>query len=131
MTIFFPPGWFGMLNLDTHILLKAVEGALTPREIGILKKDTEWGISAIVLWEIAKLHQIGRIRFGLDHAPLAAALDRVYVWPISRQVCSNIAALDFKSDPADEIIAATSLTHAVALVTRDTRIRKSRLLHCL
>jgi antitoxin (DNA-binding transcriptional repressor) of toxin-antitoxin stability system len=35
-------------------------------------------------------------------------------------------ALDFKSDSADEIIAATSLTHDIPLLTRDSRIRKSK-----
>jgi PIN domain nuclease of toxin-antitoxin system len=65
-----------------------------------------------VLWEITKLHQLGRLRYGLDHEPLAAALD--------------LRALDFHSDPPDEIIAATSLTHNISLLTRDSRIRKSK-----
>jgi PIN domain nuclease of toxin-antitoxin system len=39
--------------------------------------------------------------------------------------------LDFRSDPADELIAATSLTHNVPLVTRDARIRSSKLIRCL
>ncbi|MHB8421047.1 MAG: hypothetical protein ACYDCL_23495, partial [Myxococcales bacterium] len=34
--------------------------------------------------------------------------------------------LDFRSDPADELIAATSIVHRVPLVTRDRRIRRSR-----
>ncbi len=46
--------------------------------------------------------------------------------PITRQVCLNLRALDFQSDPADEIIAATSLTYNIPLVTRDFRIRKSK-----
>ncbi len=40
--------------------------------------------------------------------------------------CRAFADLDFRGDPADEIIAATSLAHRVPLVTRDARIRKSR-----
>lgn len=116
-----------MLNLDTHILIKALEGGLTAREKRVLTDDPEWSISAIVIWEIAKLHQFGRIRYGLDHPQIAAALDMVQVWPISRQVCLNLASLDFQSDPADEIIAATSLTYHVPLVTRDKRIRTSRI----
>ena len=32
-----------------------------------------------------------------------------------------------KNDPADEIIAATSVVHRVPLVTRDRRIRRSKL----
>ena len=114
-----------MLNLDTHILIKAFDGSLTPHERNVLTDDPEWSISAIVLWEIAKLHQLGRLAYGLDHETFAAAVDQVHVWPITRQVCLNIRALDFQSDPADEIIAATSLTHRIPLMTRDSRIRKS------
>jgi PIN domain nuclease of toxin-antitoxin system len=120
-----------MLNLDTHILIKALEGNVTPRERVVLTKDPEWSISAIVLWEIAKLHQLGRLRYGLDHEPLAAALEQVHVWPITRQVCLNLRALDFQSDPADEIIAATSLTHQIPLLTRDSRIRRSKAVKCV
>lgn len=120
-----------MLNLDTHILIKAFEGSVTPHERTVLTDDPEWSISAIVLWEITKLNQLGRLRHGLDYEPLATALDRVHVWPITRQVCLNLSALDFRSDPADEIIAATSLTHGIPLVTRDSRIRKSRAVKCV
>jgi PIN domain nuclease of toxin-antitoxin system len=116
-----------MLNLDTHILIRALEGSLTRRERNVVIADREWSISAIVLWEITKLHQVGRLRYGLDNEALAAAVDRVRVWPITRQVCLNLRALDFQSDPADEIIAATSLTHDIPLVTRDSRIRKSKI----
>jgi PIN domain nuclease of toxin-antitoxin system len=124
--IFFQLELLGMLNLDTHILVKAFEGSLTPRERNVLVADREWSISAIVLWEVAKLHQLGRVGCGLDNEALAAAVDRVQVWPITRQVCLNLRALDFQSDPADEIIAATSLTHDIPLLTRDPRIRKSK-----
>jgi PIN domain nuclease of toxin-antitoxin system len=34
-------------------------------------------------------------------------------------------------DPAAELIAATSLTRGVPLVTRDTRIRVSQVVRCL
>ena len=128
---FFLQDWPGMLNLDTHILIKALGGNLTPHENAVLCEDPEWSISAIVLWEATKLHQLGRIRFGLDHPSLSAALDQLHVWPISRQVCLNLRALDFQSDPADELIAATSLTHHIPLLTRDSRIRTSRIIHCL
>jgi PIN domain nuclease of toxin-antitoxin system len=115
-----------MLNLDTHILIKAFEGNLTAHERNVLTADPEWSISAIVLWEIAKLHQLGRVAYGLDHETFAAAVDQVHVWPITRQVCLSLRALDFHSDPADELIAATSLAHNIPLLTRDARIRKSK-----
>jgi PIN domain nuclease of toxin-antitoxin system len=115
-----------MLNLDTHILLFALEGSLTPREKKVLNRE-RWGISSIVLWEITKLHQKGRIALGLDSPLLASTLNAVEIWPLTREVCRNIVTLDFSSDPADEIIAATSLTFGVPLLTRDARIRTSKL----
>jgi len=55
-----------MLNLDTHILLSAWAGQLTRHERRLLAED-QWSISAIVLWEMAKLSQFSR-RFGRrDH----------------------------------------------------------------
>jgi len=77
------------------------------------------------------LHNRGRSPHGLDHAPLATAVRRLHVWPITTEVCLNLRQLDFHSDPADELIAATSLTHSVPLLTRDSRIRASKLVRCL
>jgi PIN domain nuclease of toxin-antitoxin system len=36
-------------------------------------------------------------------------------------------SLDFRGDPADEIIAATSVVHRVRLLTRDRAILRSKL----
>jgi PIN domain nuclease of toxin-antitoxin system len=58
-----------MLNLDTHVLVYALADDLTPRERSLLSNDT-WSISAIVLWEIAKLSELGRIEVDLDHPEL-------------------------------------------------------------
>jgi PIN domain nuclease of toxin-antitoxin system len=113
-----------MLNLDTHILIHAVTGNLTAKEQDLLTSD-QWSISAIVLWEISKLAQLGRIEFDLSDPEIAAVLSRVHVWPIDLQVCQGLRRLDFKSDPADELIAATSLVHQVPLVTRDKKIAAS------
>jgi PIN domain nuclease of toxin-antitoxin system len=54
-------------------------------------------------------------------------LARVHVWPITLDVCRAISTLDFRSDPADEIIATTSRVHKIPLITRDTVIRRSKL----
>lgn len=115
-----------MLNLDTHVLLHALGDKLTPRERSQLEGDA-WGVSAIVLWEIAKLAELGRIEIDLDDPALTRALARVHVWPLTLDVCRTIRTLDFRGDPADEIIAATSIVHGAALVTRDAKIRRSRL----
>lgn len=115
-----------MLNLDTHILLFALSGELKPRERKLLA-TAPWSISAICLWEITKLAQLGRIPFGLEDAQLATTIDQIHVWPITPAVCHNLRLLDFSSDPADELIAATSLTHGVPLITRDAKIRTSKI----
>ena len=114
-----------MLNLDTHILLHALGGELTRRESALLGRDS-WSISAIVLWEIAKLAELGRIEADLDDPALTRALARVHLWPLTLDICRAMRLLDFRGDPADEIIAATSVVHRVPLVTRDARILKSR-----
>ena len=115
-----------MLNLDTHILVHALAGELTTRERGLLTSEP-WSISAIVLWELAKLRELGRISLDIHSVEFARALSRIQVWDLNLAVCRALKDLDFQSDPADEVIAATSLVHNVPLVTRDRRIRSSRI----
>ncbi len=86
-----------MLNLDAHVLIHALAGRVNPGECG------------------------------LDSPEFARALSAIHVWPLDLAVCRQIRALDFRSDPADEIIAATSLVHRVPLLTRDRRMRRSKL----
>lgn len=115
-----------MLNVDTHVLLHAVTGALRPGETRLLSAD-RWSISAIVLWEIAKLAQLGRIEVDLDDPEVVRALARVHVWPLTREIARASTRLDIRSDPADELIAATSIVHNVPLLTRDPKLLKSKL----
>jgi PIN domain nuclease of toxin-antitoxin system len=122
-----------MLNLDTHILLHALAGNLTTDENNLLASDM-WGISDIVIWEISKLAQLRRIVIDLNDPVLIRLLSSIQIWPISLEICRQISNLDFRGDPADEIIAATSLQHGAPLVTRDATIRKSRvvpLVYCV
>jgi PIN domain nuclease of toxin-antitoxin system len=114
-----------MLNLDTHILVFALAGDLRPRERALLVSEP-WGISAIVLWELAKLVELGRLRLNLHDRNVRHALGSLHVWPIDLEVAETSTKLDFKGDPADELIAATSVVHDVPLLTRDRRIRRSK-----
>jgi len=115
-----------MLNLDTYILVAALEGRLRPDERRLLEDDF-WCISDIVLWEMGHLARADRIKTSLDHPGLRTALDEMTIWPITRTIAIAVGSLDFQSDPADELIAATSLVHQVPLVTRDQRILGSKL----
>jgi PIN domain nuclease of toxin-antitoxin system len=83
-------------------------------------------MSAIVPWEIAKLAQLGLIELDLDAPDVVRALARVHLWPITREVALASTRLDVRGDPADELIAATSIVHAVPLITRDRALLKSK-----
>ena len=115
-----------MLNLDTHILVFALRGELRPRERNLLSTD-EWSMSAIVPWELAKLAQLGRIELDLDDREVTRTLNGIHLWPIDVAIARMSTRLDFSGDPADELIAATSVVHDVPLLTRDRVIRASRL----
>jgi PIN domain nuclease of toxin-antitoxin system len=115
-----------MLNLDTHVLLYAVTDQLRPSETKLLRGE-QWSISAICLWEIAKLSQLGRIEVDLDDPQVARTLASVRVWPITVEIAKASTRLDVKGDPADQLIAATSVVHNLPLVTRDRDMRRSRI----
>ena len=114
-----------MLNLDTHILVFALSGNLTSTERKVLSAE-KWSISDVVFWELSMLIQRGRIALDLTDPAVARVLAELQIWPITLEIASAINDLDFDSDPADELIAATSLHHKIPLVTRDTCIRKSK-----
>ena len=115
-----------MLNLDTHILIFALRGELRPTEL-VLLSENRWSISAIVLWELAKLVQLGRLDIDLDDREVVQALSRIHKWPIDLAVARASTRLDFTSEPADEIIAATSIVHNIPLLTRDRVVRQSKI----
>lgn len=113
-----------VVNLDTHVFVFALKGDVTDRERRVLAANT-WSISAIVLWELAKLVQLGRIDINLDDAEVVRTVSAIHLWPLDLPVSLQSTRLDFRGDPADEIIAATSVVHRVPLLTRDRRIRGS------
>lgn len=115
-----------MINLDTHVLVYALAGALTAREHRLLSAQP-WGISAIVYWELAKLAQLGRIDLDLTDREVVGVLSSIHVWPVDLAVSVQSTQLDFNADPADELIAATSVVHDVPLLTRDRRLLRSKM----
>ena len=115
-----------MINLDTHILIFALAGSLKARERAALAENN-WSISAIVLWELAKLVELGRLDLDLDDPEVVRTLSRLHVWPLDLAIAKQSTRLDIDGDPADEIIAATSVVHRVPLLTRDQGLRQSKL----
>ena len=69
---------------------------------------------------------IGRIDIDLDDPEFVRTIASLHIWPLTLDVCRAFSQIDFRGDPADEIIAATSVVHRVPLITRDRRIRASR-----
>ena len=123
------------LLLDTHILLwwHGDSDRLTRPHARLLadaeKSGQPLGISAITLWELAKMTQHGRLE---TKEPLDVWLEELArhaslaVFPITSRIAAESVQLgpDFHKDPADQIIVATARCHGLRLVTADQRIRK-------
>lgn len=123
--------------LDTHVLLwwLAKDRRLSRGQRRVIDEASEQsplGLSDISLWEIATLHQIGRIE--LDR-PLREWLEQASAPPLVRRVgispaiAAEVAALPatFHRDPADRIIVATARVLGAKLLTRDRAIIDSKL----
>ncbi|MGH9898637.1 MAG: type II toxin-antitoxin system VapC family toxin [Pyrinomonadaceae bacterium] len=113
-----------MLNLDTHILVSMLIGDLSNKEFRLIENE-RLAISDIVLWELAKLIEIGRLKMDLEASEFHKCLRYLTIIPISLEIAWRSTHLDFSSDPADEIIAATSVVEKIPLLTRDRQILKS------
>jgi PIN domain nuclease of toxin-antitoxin system len=119
-----------VILLDTHTLIWLAEGhpdfGDSARHLAdeALAHD-DLGVSAMTFWEIAMLHQPGRIQLLQPvEAWRRALVDRgLQEWPLTGEVGNAAAALrEFHADPADRFITATALLHGATLVTADGRI---------
>ena len=71
--------------------------------------------------------ELGRLEMDPDDVGFRTFLRHDTVLPITIEIARASTELDFQSDPADEIIAATAITERGPLLTRDRRILKSKL----
>ena len=62
------------------------------------------------------LVQRGRLTMDLESPEFRAWLRHLTVFPISLEIARQSTQLDFSSDPADEIIAATSVVENIPLL---------------
>jgi PIN domain nuclease of toxin-antitoxin system len=115
-----------MLNLDTHLIVALLDGSLSSRETTLVSVEP-LAVSPIVFWELAKLVQLRRLAMNFDSLEFRNFLRQITVIPITFDIALASTQLDFHSDPADEIIAATSMIHRIPLLTRDRKIRKSKM----
>ena len=81
----------------------------------------------MVLWELAMLAQRGRLDIDINSPEIVRRINQLRIWPITLEIAIASTNLDFRSDPADMLISATSVVHRVPLVTRDRLIRRSQI----
>jgi PIN domain nuclease of toxin-antitoxin system len=123
--------------LDTHAWVAWMLGsddlpAPTHDALERLPLDTRPYLSAISLWEVAMLVDLGRLSLSMpliEWLSLAAHPRTVKLVPMSPAIAVGTAALpsSFHRDPADRIIVATCLELDAPLLTYDRSIMRSRL----
>lgn len=123
------------LLLDTQILVwwRTDSERLPKSQTRLLSEAEERGepvgISAVTLWELARM--AGRGRLEVDQ-PLDTWLEELEqnpllsVFPVSARIALESVRLGdgFHQDPADQIIVATARCHGLRLLTADDRIIK-------
>ena len=122
--------------LDTHVLVRWLldDRKLARQHVRILERceraGQQVGVSAMSLWEIAKLVERGRLEMmqtvdeslaDLESSPMFEIL------PITARIAVESTRLGsaFPGDPVDQIIAATARCHGLVLLTSDQRILDS------
>ena len=130
-----------MILLDTHVLVWAVAeprrlSRSAVRAIRRARATDGVAIAAISLWELAVLFARGQLRgTGTTEASIQRMVEEIGV--IVMPITISIAALatqfpdDYPRDPADRLIGATARAEGLALVTRDEKIRGSKLLETI
>lgn len=125
-----------MITLDTHVI---IWNALQPQ---MLSKKAKKAISAaneeegiifceISLWEIAMLIKKERLHIDVGYQEFVGLVSESNKY-VFRGITPAIAELSAEllshgnKDPADAIIAATSVTESAKLVTADKNLRQSK-----
>jgi PIN domain nuclease of toxin-antitoxin system len=119
--------------LDTHVVIHAANDVLDPARKRLLADPTaELFISAVTLWEITKLVELGHLAMpdGFDVFMRELCTHPRYTiahYDADLMVVLLELAPKLHKDPADQIIVATARQLGASLMTDDKRIRRSRL----
>jgi PIN domain nuclease of toxin-antitoxin system len=119
--------------LDTHIVVQAANDELTPARKRLLEAESsELALSAVTLWELTKLVELGYLALpdGFERfMHYLCAHPRYEIVPYDAKLMIELLQIAPKlpKDPADQIIVATARTRDATLMTDDKRIRASKL----
>lgn len=130
-----------MITVDTHVIIwEALDPKkLSPKALREFKKANESdGIifCDISLWEISMLISKNRLEINASFVEFIDLLEKTrnYVFQaITPEIAdlSNNFLKDINTDPADRIIAATSVYTKTGLITADKQMLKSKLLNTI
>jgi len=124
-----------MIVADTHIIIwHALKPEMLSEKAHAAMEDAYQADGIICcdisLWEIAMLMQKGRLQVDtgyLEFIDLVLTSSRYVVKPITPEIAELSSTLfsSFNKDPADRIIAATSIVEKDDLVTADDFLRQN------
>lgn len=127
-----------MILLDTHVALWVLSDPekLSERAGAVVTRADEVAVAGITWYELAWLIDAGRVEVDPDsHSWLRDAATALTTLPTTWDVAHRAADLSrhpgFPKDPADRLIYATALVHAIPLITKDERLRTFDASTCL
>ena len=117
-----------MIVIDTHIWVRLILGtgrlSAAQRQAIADNEGDRIGISAISLWEIAKLAEHGKLDLGDEVSAWfrdSLTYPGLTILELTPEIAVESTRLpgDFNKDPSDQIIVATARVHKCSLVTSD------------
>lgn len=121
-----------MILLDTHYWYwwvgESPRLSQVDREMIEANVATGLAVSVISCWEIAKKSHLGKLELSRpvdEWLRLAVAYPGVTLIPLDVDIIVDATRLPdgFRSDPADELIVATSRIRGIPLLTADAHLR--------
>ncbi len=123
-----------MIVLDTHAFVWYVDNTsmLSKKALTLINSEIAHGtvyISSISVWEILTLTAKGRLEFSIPADVWIERCEKTGVFqfvPVDNSICRLSTTLGLHGDPADRLIAATSVYLGATLITKDHKLRQSK-----